>query len=197
LLRGADAVDLAATYEQAGASAVSVLTDERYFKGTLDDFVAVRQNVALPCLRKDFVIDEYQIYESRVANSDALLLIVRVLSEQQLEDYLALARELGMAALVEAHSAEEIARALHAGAHIIGINNRDLSTFEVNLSLTLELRKHVPGGHVLVSESGIETRDHVKRLEDGGVDAILVGETLVRSENIVAKVHELLAIEKR
>jgi len=197
LLEDADAVDLAATYEQAGARAVSILTDQRYFKGSLDDFVAVRQNIPLPCLRKEFIIDEYQIYESRVANADALLLIVRLLSDQQLKEYLSLVRELGMAALVETHNKEEIERALEAGAHIVGINNRDLSTFEVDLSLTLELRKHVPGGHVLVSESGIETRDHVRMLEDGGVDAILVGETLVRSKNVVAKVHELLAIEKR
>jgi len=184
--------ELAAVYEAAGAHAISVLTETQYFKGSLEDLRAVRRKVALPCLRKDFIVDEYQIYEARAAQADAVLLIVRALSNEQLTDYLGLARKLGLGALVETHTADEIARAIEAGAPIIGINNRDLSSFTVSLDTTLELRKVVPGGHVLVSESGISTRDDVRRLEEAGVDAILVGEALVTSGNVREKVRELL-----
>jgi indole-3-glycerol phosphate synthase len=196
LLDDLDAVGLAGQYEAAGARAVSILTDARYFKGSLDDLVAVRQNVAVPCLRKDFIIDEYQIYEARAAQADAVLLIVRILSDHQLKDYLDLADALRMAVLVETYTAEEIGRALAASAHIIGINNRDLATFAVDVNTTIKLKKLVPGGHVLVSESGIYTRDHVRMLEDGGVDAVLVGEALVTSEDVGAKIRELLGRDK-
>ncbi len=192
LIENIDPIDLACLYEQSGARAISVLTDEKYFQGTLDDLNAVRQSVQIPCLRKEFIIDDYQIFEARAAQADAILLIVRVLSDEQLADYIQLARELGMATLVETHDAAEIERALRARSPIIGINNRDLATFEVNIATTLELKRLVPGGNVLVSESGIHTRDHVKKLEDGGVDAILVGEALVTSKNISGKIHELL-----
>ena len=158
----------------------------------MDDLTTVHQGVALPCLRKEFIIDEYQIYESRAAQADAILLIVRCLSDAQLKDYLELAEGLGMGVLVETHTAEEIERAINAGAHIIGINNRDLDTFTVDINVSMELKRLVPGGHVLVSESGIHTRDHVVKLEDGGIDAILVGEALVSSSNIAAKMAELL-----
>jgi indole-3-glycerol phosphate synthase len=187
-----DPIGLANLYEQTGARAVSVLTDERYFQGSLDDLTSVHQGIALPCLRKEFIIDEYQIHESRAAQADAILLIVRSLSDAQLKDYQALAGALGMDVLVETHTAEEIERAIHAGAHIIGINNRNLDTFRVDINTTMELKRLVPGGHVLVSESGIHTREHVMKLEDGGVDAILVGEALVTSSNIAAKMAELL-----
>jgi indole-3-glycerol phosphate synthase len=191
-LEYADAVELAAVYESAGARAISVLTDEPFFRGTLDDLRVVRANVALPCLRKDFVIDEYQIYEARAAQADAVLLIVRILSDQQLKDYLELTTQLRMTALVETHNADEIHRAIKAGAHVIGINNRDLDTFEVDINTTLELKKMVPGGLALVSESGIHSRRDVKMLEGGGVDAILVGEALVTSNDIGGKIRELL-----
>jgi indole-3-glycerol phosphate synthase len=192
MLENVDPVDLAGLYEQEGARAISVLTDEKYFKGALDDLTVVRQSVNIPCLRKEFIIDEYQIYEARAAQADAILLIVRCLSDKQLRDFLQTSSELGMDALVETHDEEEIERALKAGAHIIGINNRDLGTFQVDIKTTLELKRLVPGGNVLVSESGIHTRDHVKRLEDGGVDAILVGEALVTSHDISWKIRELL-----
>lgn len=192
LLEDVDPVDLAGVYESSGARAISVLTDEKFFHGSLKDLAKVRQSVSVPCLRKDFTIDEYQIYEARANSADAILLIVRILSDQQIKDYLALAEQLGMAALVETHDAAEIDRALKAGASIIGINNRNLDTFEVDYNTTLLLRKLVPGGVVLVSESGIHTREQVVRLEDGGVDAILVGEALVTSSNIRAKIRELL-----
>lgn len=190
-----DPIGLANLYEQSGARAISVLTDERYFKGSLEDLTSVHQGVGAPCLRKEFIIDEFQLYESRAAQADAVLLIVRILSDAQIKDYLELAHDLGMDVLVETHTAGEIERAIHAGAHIIGINNRDLDTFTVDIKTTLELKRLVPGGHVLVSESGIHTRDHVVALEDGGIDAILVGEALVSSTNIAAKISELLGRE--
>lgn len=189
-----DVVDLSVLYEQTGARALSVLTDERYFKGSLADLRDVHRNTTLPCLRKEFVIDDYQITEARAAGADAVLLIVRILSDKQLKDYLHLAAEWGMAALVETHTEQEIERAIQAGAHIIGINNRDLDTFVVDIQTTLKLKRLVPGGHVLVSESGISTRKHVQMLEDGGVDAILVGESLVTSNDIAAKIRELLGV---
>lgn len=189
-----DPVDLAGLYEQAGARAISVLTDTPHFQGSLADLIEVRRNVTTPCLRKDFVIDDYQLYESRAAEADAALLICRILSDRQLADYIQLARQLGMAVLVEVHTAEEIDRAIEAGAHIIGINNRDLDTFNVDINTTLRLRRLVPGGHVLVSESGISTRRHVRMLEDGGIDAILVGEALVTSNDIATKIRELLGV---
>lgn len=192
MLPGVKATDLGAIYEQCGARAISVLTDEKYFKGTLEDLKSVHDHVRVPCIRKEFIIDPYQVYEARAHGADAILLIVRILDDAQLRDYLALARSLGMGVLVETHSAPEIERALASGAHIIGINNRDLDTLKMDLNTTLELKRLVPGGHVLVSESGIHTRDHVKRLEDGGVDAILVGESLLTSNDIRAKIQELL-----
>lgn len=191
-LTDVDPVDLGGLYEQSGARCISVLTDERYFKGTLEDLTAVRQNVRVPCLRKDFIVDEYQIYEARAAQADAILLIMRVLSDAEVQRFQELAADLGMASLVETHNAEEIDRAVACGAHIIGINNRDLGDFSVDVRRTMELRKRVPGGHVLVSESGIQTREHVKMLEGGGIDAILVGETLVASSNIQETIRTLL-----
>lgn len=191
-LEDTDPVDLGQLYEEAGAHALSVLTDEKYFRGSLNTLTALHNRVRIPCLRKDFILDEYQVYEARAAEADAILLIVRCLDDRQLADYGALARELGMATLVETHNTEEIERALEADAHIIGINNRDLSSFTVDLNLTLELKKLVPGGKVLVSESGIFSRDDAKMLENGGIDAILVGEALVTSGDIMAKVKELI-----
>jgi indole-3-glycerol phosphate synthase len=187
-----DPVATGGLYERAGASAISILTDEKYFRGSLGDLTAVRRHVTVPCLRKEFIVDEYQIYEARAAEADAILLIVRALSDEQLRDYLDVAAGLKMAALVETHDCWEIERAIKAGAHILGINNRDLSSFEVSLNTTLELKRHVPGGHVLVSESGIHTREHVQLLEDGGIDAILVGESLITSNNIGERIRELL-----
>lgn len=191
----ANPVELAAVYEAAGARAISVLTDEKYFQGTLDDLSNVRQSVTIPCLRKDFVIDEYQIHEARAHGADAVLLIVRILSDTQLRDYLALAHTLGMDALVETHEASEIPRAITAGAHIIGINNRDLDTLAIDVRSSLRLRPLIPADITLVSESGIHTRDDVRLLEDGGVDAILVGEALMTSPDIRAKIRELLGFD--
>lgn len=192
MLPKVEAVELAALYESCGARALSVLTDNRYFKGSLNDLVSAHRHVRIPCLRKEFIIDPYQIYEARAARADAILLIVRILDDAQLRDYHRLAKQLGMAVLVETHTETEIDRAMEAGAHIIGINNRDLDTLEVDVSRSMTLRKRVPGGYTLVSESGIYTREHVKMLESGGIDAILVGESLLTSRNIEAKIGELL-----
>lgn len=196
ILPDLDAVELAALYEHNGARAVSVLTDAKFFKGSLDDLTSVRQNVRVPCLRKDFIIDAYQIVEARAAQADAVLLIVRILSDEELVAFLRLTHKLGMCALVETHTRDEIARAVQARAHIIGINNRDLDTLEVDFETTLRLKRYVPGGHVLVSESGIQTREQVEQLETGGVDAILVGESLMMSADIQAKIRELLGLDE-
>lgn len=192
IMMGAEVRDVVTTYEQSGARALSILTDEKYFGGSLADLTRARESVRIPCLRKEFIIDPYQIYESRAAGADAILLIVRILSEAQLRDFLAVARSLAMQVLVETHTAAEIEQAVAAGAHIIGINNRDLDTLTMDVQTTMTLKRGVPGGHVLVSESGIHTRDHVKMLEGGGVDAILVGESLLTSRDLRGKVRELL-----
>ncbi|MFA0781738.1 indole-3-glycerol phosphate synthase TrpC [Fervidibacter sacchari] len=189
-----DAEKILLAYEQSPASALSILTDEKFFLGSLDNLALARRVTTKPLLRKDFIIDPYQLYEARVYGADAVLLIVAALDNAELRDLLNLARELGMDALIEVHTETELERAIEAGAKLIGINNRNLQTFEVDLSTTLRLRKLIPNSCVVVSESGIETREHVKALEDAGVDAILVGEALIRSDNPKAKAKELLGI---
>jgi indole-3-glycerol phosphate synthase len=181
-------------YENSPASALSILTDEPFFQGSLDALRLARRRTTKPLLRKDFLIDAYQLYEARVNGADAVLLIVAALTKEALRDLLALARELGMDALVEVHTEVELETALSVGATLIGINNRNLQTFAVDLATTLRLRPLIPDGCVIVSESGIETREQVRMLEEAGVDAILVGETLVRSPDPIAKAKELLGL---
>lgn len=183
---------LAREYEAGGASAISVLTDERFFQGSLDDLRAVRQSVDLPVLRKDFVLDPYQVYEARTAGADAVLVIVAVLDDDTLSSLYRLVRALGMAALVEVHDEAELGRALAIEPRIIGVNNRDLRTFDVDLETTARLRALVPDDVVLVAESGIHTPADVARLAAMGADAMLVGEALVRAEDTRAKVRELV-----
>jgi len=192
ILPNMDVAHLATLYEQSGARAISVLTDNKYFGGSLDDLVKVHTQTRLPCLRKEFIIDPYQIYEARASGAAAVLLIVRILTDAELRSFRAVCKSLGLAALVETHTEDEILRALDCGASIIGINNRDLDTLEIDLGTTLRLKKRVSGGHTLVSESGIHTRRDVRMLEDGGVDAILVGESILSSGNIRGKIRELL-----
>ncbi len=175
-----DPVRQALGYESGGASAVSVLTDQQYFSGSLADLRDTRHAVGLPVLRKDFVLDPLQVWQARAAGADAILLIVRILDDDRLTSLQALAKELGMAALVEVHDARELDRALAAEARIVGINNRDLSTFRTSLDVTLALLGRVPDEVLLVSESGIRGPDDVDRLGAAGVDAVLVGEWLVR-----------------
>ncbi len=189
-----DPVKIAEAYEGSGASCISVLTETKYFQGKLEYLNEIKTAVRLPLLRKDFIIDEYQIYEARAAGADALLLIEACLGSHQLEDYLGIAERFGLDVLVEAHTYKELDRALLAGATLVGINNRDLATFKVDLQTTLDLLKDIPDDCLVVSESGIKTRDDVLLLQRAGADAILVGESLMREKDIGKKVKELLGI---
>ena len=185
---------LAKTYEESGASAISVLTDRKYFQGKAADLKAAKESTTIPVLRKDFIIDESQIYESRIAGADALLLIARVLEDHVLAGLLKLTEELGMQALVEVHDAEELKRALKTEARIIGINNRDLDTLQVDLETTLSLMHDFPelGERIVISESGIHTHDDIEKLKAAGVDGVLVGEAILKSDNIPEKIKELM-----
>jgi indole-3-glycerol phosphate synthase len=187
-----DPVTIAKIYEESGASSLSVLTESRFFQGNLAYLGLIRKAVKLPLLRKDFIIDEYQIHEARAAGADAILLIAACLEKQQIEDYLAIAHQLGLDVLVESHTYKELDKSLHAGATLVGINNRDLTTFTVSLQTTLDLLKDIPDDRIVVSESGIRTRDDVAKLYQAGVDAVLVGESLMREKDIGIKVKELL-----
>lgn len=178
--------EIAKIYEKNGASAISVLTEKEFFKGEIDFVSLVSRATNIPILRKDFIIDEYQIYQSRVYGADAILLIVRILSLQRLKDYLKLATDLSLDCLVEVHDEKELAIAQDAGAEIIGINNRDLGTFEVDLTTTLKLAPLIKG-KVVVSESGIKTKDDILRLKKVGVNAFLIGEALMKAHGEVAE----------
>jgi len=184
--------DLARIYADNGAAAISVLTDSKYFGGSLDDLRAVRQTVDLPLLRKDFVLDPYQVYEARAAGADAVLLIVAILSDPALSLLYALTRRLNMSALIEVHNENELQRALRLVPPLIGINNRDLSTFTVDLETTVRLRPMLPADICVVAESGIHSRADLDRLRQIGIDAVLVGEALVRSDDTGRQVRELI-----
>jgi indole-3-glycerol phosphate synthase len=171
--------ELAQGYEAGGAAALSVLTEERFFHGSLTDLIDARDAVGLPVLRKDFILDSYQVYESAAANADALLLIVTALSDMVLRELIELCSRLQMAALVEVHTEEDVARALDAGARIIGVNNRDLQTFKVTLETSLRLRDKIPWWCLAVSESGIRVAGDLLRLRQAGYHAVLIGEKLM------------------
>jgi indole-3-glycerol phosphate synthase len=185
--------ELARTYAEGGAAAISVLTEENYFMGSVEHLAAIREVVGLPLLRKDFIFDPYQVYESRAYGADALLLITAILSQGQLKEMISLSQGLGLGCLVEVHNENEVERAVHTGTEIIGINNRDLDSFAVDINTTRRLRSLVPEERVLVSESGIKSRKDVERLGRWGVDAVLVGEALVTASDIRAKMRELLS----
>ena len=187
-----DPVEIARSYEAAGAKALSVLTESHYFLGSPSYIGMIKERVGLPLLRKDFILEEYQIYESRVLGADCVLLIVRILPPELLERLVALARRLGMAALVEVHTEEELKVALDTETTLIGINNRDLDTFRTDIAVTLELISHIPEGFVVVSESGIDSPADIARLKAAGVDAFLIGEALMRAEDTGAKLKELI-----
>ena len=182
----------AAEYEAGGAAAISCLTEPKFFQGSDAYLQAVRQRVELPLLRKDFTLDEYQIYEAKCIGADAVLLICSLLSAAQLGEYLAQAQELGLSALVEAHTAGEVQMALAAGAEIIGVNNRNLKTFEVSLDVTLELAPHTPKDRDLVCESGLFTPDDLNRMGDAGIRRFLIGESLMRQADVAAATRALL-----
>lgn len=182
---------LARVYGTHGAAAISVLTDGKYFQGRLELLGLVRGVTDVPLLRKDFTIDEYQVWEARAAGADAILLIVAILDDPALGDLYAAAKGLGLGALVEVHTADELDRALAVGARVIGINNRDLGTFETTLDTTLALLPSIPPGPIVVSESGFFTAQDVRRVVDAGAHAVLVGEALVRADDPGAKLREL------
>ena len=202
-----DPIELARTYAHSGASAISVLTEERYFGGSLEHLSAISQEMErlgvggaeidrkeriIPVLRKDFIFDPYQVYESKAYGAAALLLIVAILSDTQLTELLFLSHDLGMKCLVEVHNEAEIERAVISGAQIIGINNRDLKTFAIDLETTRRLRPRIPQDRIVISESGIKDRGDVQKLQQWGVDAMLVGEALVTAGDVAEKVRELL-----
>jgi indole-3-glycerol phosphate synthase len=186
-----DPADIARSYQTGGADAISVLTDEPHFQGRLEHLSAVREIVRLPILRKDFILDPYQIVEARAAGADAVLLIAEVLGQDELPALLGAAHELGMQALVELYDRENLPRVVKSGARLIGVNNRDLRTFATRLEHTLELAGDIPPNRCLVSESGIRTRDDLDRLKAGGVKAVLIGEMLMRSPDPAAALRRL------
>lgn len=174
----------AQSYEEAGVAVISVLTEPKYFLGSDKYLMDVRRAVRLPIIRKDFTIDEYQIYEAKVIGADAVLLICALLDVETIEYYLQICDLLGLTALVEAHDTREITMALDAGARVIGVNNRNLQDFTVDIKNSMKLRSLVPKDKIFISESGIKTRSDIASLEEIGVDAVLIGETLMRSENL-------------
>lgn len=199
-------VNLAKTYVRAGARAISVLTDSRHFQGSLEHLRDVKEAIATlrepaarktPVLRKDFIFHPYQVYEARAAGADAILLITTVLSDSDIKQLLDLTYQLGMNALLEVHTEAELERALSLGARLVGVNNRNLQTFEVDFDNTARLRRLIPEGIVTVGESGIRTADDVRRMGDIGVDAILVGETLVRSKDVYQTTRSLVEAGRR
>jgi indole-3-glycerol phosphate synthase len=187
-----EAVELAGTLQGAGAAALSILTEEEFFRGSLQNLRNARKSVALPTLRKDFIFDPWQVWESRANDADSFLLIVAMLENAQLRDLLALGRELGMEALVEVHTREELERALAAEARIIGVNNRDLKTLQVRVDTSFELIERIPEHCIAVSESGLRTHDGLVRLRKAGFDAFLVGEHLMLAPDPAAALVELL-----
>lgn len=189
-----DPVRIAKEYEAAGASCLSVLTDEKFFQGSLDYLRQIRAAVKLPLLRKDFIIDKRQILEAIEWGADAILLIVAILTDEQLAKFHSLASEAGLAVLVEVHDEEELERALKISPLLIGVNNRDLKNFKVDLATTEKLAKKIGAEQILVAESGIHSRADVERLKKCGAKAILVGESLLRDGDIQSKIHELILL---
>jgi len=183
--------DIVPQYEAGGASAISVLTDETYFDGRLEFLARVKECVTIPVLRKDFIVSSYQIAEARAAGADAVLLIASALDPSQLSEFYQCTREWGMRALVEVHDEEEAGRAADVGAEIIGVNHRNLATFEIDRGLTGRLASQMPGGCILVGESGIKTKEHVAELLRAGAHAVLIGETLMRSNDPARAIAEM------
>lgn len=184
-------IEIARIYENEKADAISVLTEEDYFQGNLSFLTDVKMTTTRPVLRKDFIFDEYQIYEARANRADAILLIAAILDKNQAEEYLHLALELGMSVLFEVHDMDELDMALLIKAPVIGINNRNLKTLKIDLNTSLELKKEVPEDRIVVAESGIRTREDVLRLQEAGLDAMLIGTSFMESQDIAEKIQEL------
>lgn len=188
-----DPVQIAQSYEKGGAACLSVLTDIDFFQGSDEYLQQARKACSLPVIRKDFIIDPYQVYEARAINADCILLIVACLTDQQLQELSSLATELGMDVLVEVHDAQELQRSLQLNLPLVGINNRNLRTFETSLDTTLELLKQIPADRIVVTESGIHTPDDVKLMRDNNVNAFLVGEAFMRADEPGEKLAELFS----
>jgi len=182
---------IARSYERNGAAAVSVLTEEKYFLGDILHLLSVKESVNIPILRKDFIIDEYQLYESRAFGADAVLLIASLLDVEEIVKFIKISKNMGMETLIEVHYEEDLEKALSTPAEVIGINNRNLKDFSVDLNVTKNLRKKIPGKKIVVSESGIKRREDVLLLKNTGINAILVGQVLLESEDISRKLKEL------
>lgn len=184
-------LEIAKEYEVAGADCISVLTEPKWFQGSDAYLREIAKAVSIPCLRKDFTVDEYMIYEAKVLGAQAVLLICSILSEEKIRDYLEICEELGLSALVEAHNEEEIAMALRAGARIIGVNNRNLKDFSVDTGNSRRLRELVPKDILFVAESGVQSAEDISALKEMGVDAVLIGEALMKATDKKAKLKEL------
>lgn len=187
-----DHKNIAKEYEKGGASAISVLTDAKFFWGNNDHLTDVKNEVCLPVLRKDFIVDEYQIYQSAYMGADAILLIARILTLKELIKFLELSRKFNMACLVEVHSKEELQKVFATSAEIIGINNRNLENFQTSIEHSLNLKKEIPGKYITVSESGVKKREDIIALEKAGFDSVLIGESLIKEKNVIEKLKELL-----
>jgi len=190
--RDFDHLSIARIYEEKAVNAMSVLTEEDYFKGSLTFLSEIKKISTKPVLRKDFIFDEYQIYESRVNEADAILLIAGILDKNQADEYLHLAKELGLSVIFEVHDLKELEMALFVDSDIIGINNRNLTTLQVDMNTTFKLKKEIPYNKIVVSESGIKTREDVRRLEDVGIDSILIGTIFMEAEDIGKKIDEFI-----
>jgi len=187
-----DPVKIAQIYQESGAVAISVVTDKKYFQGDLEHLTHIKDSTAIPILNKDFIIDEYQLYQARVYGADAVLLIAAILTDDKLRDYLSLSYQLGLNALVEVHTLDELQRALATDAEILGINNRNLKNFQVSTDTTIELAQHIPQNKIKVSESGIANREMILNLQRAGIDAFLIGEALIKERDIGKKLRELI-----
>jgi indole-3-glycerol phosphate synthase len=188
-------IGIAGIYEDNGASAISILTERKFFEGNAAYVPQISSVVGLPLLRKDFIIDPYQINETRVLGADALLLIARLLEAGELRDFIGLASELGLAALVEVHDEADAEKAISSGARLVGINNRDLATFRTDLEVSIQLARRIPKGITVVSESGIDSRGEIEKLMEAGIHAFLVGESLMREKDVGKKLRELMGKE--
>ncbi len=185
--------EIARIYQKAGACAISVLTEEEFFLGNLELLSMIAGVVTIPILRKDFIIDKYQIYQSRAYGADTILLMSNILDEKKLKEFIEIARKIGMEPLVEVHTEEDLKKGLDCGAEIIGINNRDLNTFKVDISVTEKLIRYIPDDKIVISESGINSREDLIRLKSLGVDGFLIGEAFMRENNIEKKVSEFIS----
>ncbi len=189
-------LEIAKDYEKAGASCISVLTEPKWFLGSDEYLKEIAQEVSIPCLRKDFTVDEYMIYEAKVLGASAVLLICSILSEADVKRYIGICDELGLSALVEAHDEEEVKTAIRCGARVIGVNNRNLKDFTVDTQNAKKLRSLIPDGVIFVSESGVKSKEDIRTISEFGADAVLVGETLMRAEDKKKKLDELKSGDK-